>query len=552
MLRSTLRLSHYKLLKLALLVIILIAAILRLYKLDEIPPSLNWDEVAAGYNAYTIANFGRDEWGKVSPLSFRSFEDDKHPVHIYITSLFVKLLGLSDFTTRLPGAIVGILSIYVIFCLVRILFKNDLAALLSALFLAVSPYHIQFSRGLWEVNFAVFFFMLGLLMFFLSLHKKDWIINISFLSFGLSLISYHSSKIIVPPIVLMLTIFYFKNLKKLSFNFYSGLLIFLIFVALLFIDPKLLGTARAKQTQFERNVIEKTQIYQKTKNYLLGLSEITLRQYLTHFTPEYLFLSGDQSPRNSVKIQGEFYKVDALFILIGFLALFKLRSKITIIILAWLLLSPIPASLVKGAPSATRAVFMIGSLHLMAALGAANIVKWFKGKVKGCILLIMLIVLSVEVYFYLNYYFNVYPLKDPHEWQYGMKQIVEFVKDHEEYNQIFVTDIRAQPYVFFLYYLKHPLPEYFNSVVYNRLDESKQYNTVSYFGGYYLGKEGEQQRINVYFGGWDPIESVPDKGILYVISPSQYDGLRRRSSFDVKKIIYNPDGGTAFYLVSGI
>ena len=38
--------------------IITFAGFLRFYKLDQIPISLNWDEVAAGYNAYTIANWG--------------------------------------------------------------------------------------------------------------------------------------------------------------------------------------------------------------------------------------------------------------------------------------------------------------------------------------------------------------------------------------------------------------------------------------------------------------------------------------------------------------
>ena len=58
--------------------------------MDKIPASLNWDEVAAGYNAYTIANWGKDEWGKSFPMVFTSFRDDKHPVHIYITSVFVR------------------------------------------------------------------------------------------------------------------------------------------------------------------------------------------------------------------------------------------------------------------------------------------------------------------------------------------------------------------------------------------------------------------------------------------------------------------------------
>lgn len=523
--------------KLALLVIVILSATVRFYKLDTIPPSLNWDEAAAGYNAYTIANWGEDEWGKVFPLVFTSFKDDKHPVHIYITSVFVKLFGLSDFTARLPGAVIGTLSVLVIFYLARVLFKNDLTALLSAIFLAVSPYHIQFSRGLWEVNFALFFFMLGLLMFFLALQRKGKLLFLSFLCFGLSIFSYHSSKIVVPLVVLMLILLYLKDLRKLSWNFYSGLLIFSVFILLLIFDTRLFGTARVKQTQFLQESIEKTQMFQRTNNNLLGLGEITLKQYITHFTPQYLFISGDQSPRNSIKVIGEFYKTDALFILIGFLYLLIMRSRVSILILAWLLLAPISSSLVKGAPSATRAVFMMGSLHLIAALGASAVVKWFRGKVKVFVLMIVLFLLSIQGYFYLNYYFNVYPLKDPHEWQYGMKQIVEFVKLHPEYNQVYITDIRSQPYIFFLYYLETPLPDFLKTVIYTRDTENRRYNLVFTFDKY-------------YFGGWDPIESMPSHGVLYVLSPSQYDGLRHRSDFIVKKVIHFPDGGDAFFLVS--
>src|SRR3990167_3984040 len=322
-----------------LISIVILATFLRIYKLDTIPPGLNWDEADAAYNAYTIANWEKDEWGQFLPLVFTSFRDDKHPVHIYLTAPIVKLFGLSDFTTRLSGAIVGTLSVIVIFYLARIIFKSDLTALLSALFLAVSPYHLHFSRGLWEVNFALFFFMLGLLMFYMALRGKGWLINISFLSFGVSILSYHSSKIIVQPIILMLILFYIKDLIRLSINFYLSLVILLIFAVLLISDPQLLGVARVQQTQFANDIIEKTQTFQKTKSHILGLSEIALNQYLTHFTPEYLFVSGDQSPRNSVKTVGEFYKTDALFILIGLLYLLKLRSKVTAVLLAWLLLS---------------------------------------------------------------------------------------------------------------------------------------------------------------------------------------------------------------------
>lgn len=535
-----------------LILIVILAAFLRIYKLDTVPPSLNWDEIDAGYNAYTIANWGRDEWGKFLPLVFTSFRDDKHPVHIYLTAPIVKLFGLSDFTARLSGAIIGVLSVVVIFFLGRILFKSDLVGLLSALFLAVSPYHLHFSRGLWEIDFAFFFFMLGLLLFYLALQKKGWFISLSFLSFGISILSYHSSKIIVPPILLLLIVLYIKDLKRLSLNFYFGIAILVAILIILIGNPRILGFARIQQTEFSKDIIEKTQTFQKTKNSVLGLGEITLKQYLTHFSTQYLFTFGDQNPRNSVKTHGEFYKIDALFILIGLLYLLKMRSRVTLIIFAWLLLAPIPSSLVSGAPNATRALFMMGSLHLITGLGAGSIVGWFRGKGKIFILTIILILLSLQVYKFLNYYFNGYPKKDAIEWQYGMKQSAEFVKAHPEYTQVYVTDIRSQPYIFFLFYLKTSLPEYLNSVVYNRLEESKSYNTVSYFEDSYLTQEGQRKRVNFFFGGWDPVESMPDRNVLYVLSSSQYDGLRHKAEFDVKKLIYYPDGSTAFYLVSGL
>src|SRR5579885_3686835 len=126
-----------------LLPIIILATVLRFYKLDQIPPSLNWDEAAAGYNAYTIANWGKDEWGQTFPLIFTSFLDDKHPVHIYTAAILIKLFGLSDFVTRSAGALFGVLNVLVIFFLAKILFKSNLAPFFSALFLAISPYDIH-------------------------------------------------------------------------------------------------------------------------------------------------------------------------------------------------------------------------------------------------------------------------------------------------------------------------------------------------------------------------------------------------------------------------
>src|SRR3989344_517563 len=145
-----------------LFLIIILAATLRIYRLDSAPPSLSWDETAVGYNAWTIANWGRDEYGKVFPAFFKSFSDDKHPVHIYATAVSVKLLGLSEFSTRLPSALFGILNVLLIFFLAKLMFSSEILGLFASVLLTISPYNIHFSRFNHEANFALFFFMLGL------------------------------------------------------------------------------------------------------------------------------------------------------------------------------------------------------------------------------------------------------------------------------------------------------------------------------------------------------------------------------------------------------
>ncbi|GAI80456.1 unnamed protein product, partial [marine sediment metagenome] len=70
---------------------------LRLFKLGDFPLSLNRDEAAIGYNAYSILKTGRDEWGEKLPLSFKSFGDYKMPLYIYFTVPFIKIFGLNEF-----------------------------------------------------------------------------------------------------------------------------------------------------------------------------------------------------------------------------------------------------------------------------------------------------------------------------------------------------------------------------------------------------------------------------------------------------------------------
>ena len=200
-----------------LIVILLLAAALRLFALDKYPVGLNADEAALGYNAYSLLLTGKDEHGVSWPLVFRSFDDYKPPLYVYLDIPFVKLFGLNIWSVRLPSALLGIATVYFVYLLVSSLHlfsdqkKDRFLALASAFFLAVSPWHLHFSRGAWEVNVSTFLLVMGSYFFVKGLAKPRHFLVFA-LSFALSLYTYHSARIVAPLLMIALVLIYRRSL----------------------------------------------------------------------------------------------------------------------------------------------------------------------------------------------------------------------------------------------------------------------------------------------------------------------------------------------------
>lgn len=534
--------------KVILFLIVILAFFLRVYRVDEIPPSISWDEAGVGYNAYSIANYGRDEWGVSLPVAFKSFGDDKSPVHIYLTALSVKLFDLSEFSTRVPMVVFGVADVVLLFFLGSLWFSEEVG-LIAAFFLSISPYNIQFSRFNHEAVIALFFFMAGVYLFVRAVKGLKTLLPFSAVSFCVCMLTYPSSKIVIPLMILLMVTVYFKDLFwKLKKQTLISIGIFLLFGVFVLIHPEVLGLTRAKQASTSPKELMTTQFYSPGKDLKLVRVELDVQRYLSHFSSQYLFISGDAIPRHSIQTVGEFYKVDLLFLIAGAIyLLFKIskKNKGSMILLGWSLLAPLPASISGGlteAPHAARSLFMMGSWNLVAAVGLFAILKLLKKKnFKLTALGITILILVISLKIYLNDYYNgEYSKRYAIEWQYGMKQIVSYVIAHPEYTKVYMTEERSQPYIFFLYYLKVPLPEYLKSVVYNQKDD-KSHNLVLSF----KYKDG-----TYFFGGWDKINSSPDRNSLYALTPSEYDGLRYKLQFQLKDKVSYPNGTDAYFLVS--
>jgi 4-amino-4-deoxy-L-arabinose transferase-like glycosyltransferase len=193
--------------------VLVLSAVLRLYKLDQIPPSPYWEEVALGYDAYSILQTGRDHHGNWLPLvAFESFGDWKPALYFYSIIPFIKILGLSVVAVRLPSALAGVLIVggigWLAFQLVPFLLDDNskwrkqpqFFSLVAMLFVAINPWAIQFSRGAWEVNLAVAFYTLAVCLFvFFVQSPQRWLAAVlSVCSLVLSMYTYHALRLIAP------------------------------------------------------------------------------------------------------------------------------------------------------------------------------------------------------------------------------------------------------------------------------------------------------------------------------------------------------------------
>ena len=200
--------KKYKLLA----IIILVAVSVRFVGVGSTPPSLNWDEISHGYNAYSILKTGQDEWGQAFPTIFRAYGDYKLPVYIYLTALSELLLGLTPLAVRLPSILAGIGSVIFTYLLVgelgglgRSEKKMQTVALLSAFLMAIEPWSFFLSRGAFEANLAQFFVISGV-YFFLRGLKNNASFVVSSVLFGFSVWTYNSARVFVPMLVLLLVV----------------------------------------------------------------------------------------------------------------------------------------------------------------------------------------------------------------------------------------------------------------------------------------------------------------------------------------------------------
>jgi 4-amino-4-deoxy-L-arabinose transferase-like glycosyltransferase len=458
-----------------ILLVVILAFTLRFYQVNKLPPGLYDDEVSLGYNAYSLLTHGTDEYGVAFPLWFKAFGEYKLPGYIYADIVSIAIFGKNELGVRLPSVLFGTLTVLFLYLFLKDLLslssktledKFNILPLISAFVLAITPWHMQFSRGAYESVVAVCFFIIGCWQF-TKFYKKKKILNLIASIFFLTLASYtYNSFRILTPLTL-LVVFYILLKTKYSLKN----IIYLLFCALLLNIPLLLftltsqGYTRFQQTStFTQQSLSTPSLQSPLLNFI-AYPFIYLKNYLSYFSLQELFVKAQDNVRFYSSTEfGFLFRWQLFFLIVGFIVLLRenwgIFKKVT---LGILLIVPAVGA-VTISPNALRSLLLVIPFSIITAIGIHSIVKHTSLWVKTVFVAIILLgIYETGLYFhmYLSHYQNAYAIF----WGGAQKRIVTEATNYSKRYSIIIINENMLPNekIYFLFYDDKLKPIFVNS-----------------------------------------------------------------------------------------
>ena len=172
---------------------------------------------------------------------------------------------------------------------------------------------------------------------------------------------------------------------------------------------------------------------------------------------------------------GMLYFVELPFLVYGLYLFVKEKTKSSIFILAWLLLSPVPAAPGNVAPHAIRSLTMVVALEVIIAYACLKVydqIKWKKVYITA-----ILLAFSISLLVYLHNYYRHYSKDEASWWQYGyLPAVLRTEELKNSYDRIIIDPSVEQAYIFWLFGSKYDPQSY------------QRNGTKEHFDKYYFGK----------------------------------------------------------------
>lgn len=466
--------------------IFIVALVLRLHDISASPPSLYWEEVALGYDAYSILQTGKDHHGNPFPIvAFPSFGDFKPSLYFYALVPSVKIFGLTPLAVRAPAALASAGTVVLASWLAWRWTGSKQMMAWSGVLLAIQPWSWLIGRVGFETNLAVFLIVGAVVIFEIAENSKNaWVWRVLGAAIlALSAYAYHSARLWAPLVglVLWLTQTEFslprEGVKSWFTQYVRGWLAAGAVAAILLVPILAQANQPAVQQRIAETSIFSSQLPVQKANEIQSAwdrsllsrvifhrwvfwGETVTRNYVSHFSPSFLFGTGDQNGRHSTQLFGMLAPWEAATVLVGSGVLCinwhgRKRSRNRLIGL--LLLAPIPAMFTFATPHALRTLLLSPWLAVVSGIGITVFITWIarstsSGFLRSGIMLGACTAVLLSATLYWTHLRFIYPHQTAHQWQYGYQEVITSLRDHQRNNEpIFMTLENGRPamYVFF-------------------------------------------------------------------------------------------------------
>lgn len=466
-------------LKCILLSIILFAFFVLTYQLELGPVGLNQDEAVAGYDAFSLIQTGRDHHGNFLPIMFESFGDWTSPVLTYLVMPSVAFFSLSVWSIRLPGALLGAATVLLIISITQQLHKSNWLVVVASVFTVTSPWLMMNSRWALPTAILPFFAMLLLeraIRWQRSTPQSWWRAVTLSLSAGVATHVYPTMKLFVPLFLLALSLLsYRQRWKQLTVVW----VVFSIIVAPIYLSFVFFPETNARFAGIS--------IFNQAD----PLS-IFVKNYNNYFSPAFLFGEGDTDITRRMPGSGPLNPVLFPFFWIGAtLLLYDLRKRShqddqaaagsAFLLLAWVVLSPIPASLTQDPMMMNRVIHLFPVIIIVSSLAVRSLWKLMPKTYRGGSILVAFAVTAWTILYFVRfttYYFGQYRQDSAVSFNAGLEEAFAYVQAHAApTDQILADTYLNQPYIYYLFFSRQD-PRKNDYAVLNRIEMVDIFYTI--------------------------------------------------------------------------
>lgn len=472
---------------------VILAGWLRLTNMVSVPPILNRDEAAIGYNALLLHQTGQDEWGERWPLVLKSFGDAKLIGYPSLVVGLFKFLTPEDWVVRLPSLLAGTLLPLAVYMLVKAMWDDETTAILSSYLVAITPIFIYFSRMAFEANVALLLTVIAL-SFFWRERSKWWQDVIGGGVWLLAILTYNTPWLLSPFLGVILWLWHANSTHHQGKNWlgwHKGWRVMGILVVTFMIGWLLIGSASAQKTGIsifsDKDLLAAYPEYRLSwpsgMQTILGnkyayYAQLVLIRFGQSWLPNFLIIKGGQHPWHALPGWGHLTApvfalgwMGVMMSVISMLSLIKtnrFKSFKLGLFLMTLVIGLAPSVITVDAPHATRSLwFMLMWLVFSAMSIRFGWQQLYKSHHRLAATLISLFLLINILWPSYNYFLDYlyFPTAQRVALQVGLVEVLTKIKNETtSADQIAWVDGSGYDYVVIAWYLKLPSAQFHQTV----------------------------------------------------------------------------------------